>query len=227
MSLFSHLLKRLIISRTSPLPWSQCTPTRDERTKPVFYTSGRQPLKFNVSHQAGLVVLYAVTDPDDVTDDIGVDIVCPGERRGRDHETIAKEGWAHYVEIHDSVFSVADTTRLKGIEGDVDRKLRYFYALWCLREAYVKMTGDALLASWLGELEVRYFSPPGEPSVEGDKDLEIWMGREEVKGVKVQLEWALEEFMLGTVRRGGEDGVGWEELRLEDVLDEAERARDR
>lgn len=169
-----------------------------------------------------------MTDPEDVTDDIGVDIVCPSERRGRDHETIAKEGWAYYVEIHDSVFSVADTTRLKNIAGDVDRKLRYFYALWCLREAYVKMTGDALLAEWLGQLEVRYFSPPGEVPVEGDKELEIWMGERRVEGVHVRLEWALDEFMLGTVRRGeGEDTVGWEELRLEDVLEEAERARDR
>jgi 4'-phosphopantetheinyl transferase len=39
-------------------------------------------------------------------------------------------------------------------------KLRRFYALWCLREAYVKMTGEALLASWLQDLEFRRFRVP-------------------------------------------------------------------
>ncbi|KAH6671703.1 hypothetical protein B0J14DRAFT_79236 [Halenospora varia] len=36
----------------------------------------------------------------------------------------------------------------------IDAKLRRFYAMWCLRETYVKMTGEALLASWLKELEI-------------------------------------------------------------------------
>src|SRR5262249_33336031 len=45
-------------------------------------------------------------------------------------------------------------------DGDVDVRLRAFYALWCLREAYVKMTGEALLAPWLAELEFRRFRAP-------------------------------------------------------------------
>lgn len=36
----------------------------------------------------------------------------------------------------------------------IDAKVRRFYAMWCLREAYVKMSGDALLAPWLKELEI-------------------------------------------------------------------------
>lgn len=36
----------------------------------------------------------------------------------------------------------------------IEAKLRRFYAMWCLREAYVKMSGDALLAPWLKELEI-------------------------------------------------------------------------
>lgn len=34
----------------------------------------------------------------------------------------------------------------------IDAKLRKFYAYWALREAYVKMTGEALLAPWLRQL---------------------------------------------------------------------------
>ena len=36
----------------------------------------------------------------------------------------------------------------------IDKKLRRFYAHWCLREAYIKMTGEALLAPWLKDLEI-------------------------------------------------------------------------
>jgi 4'-phosphopantetheinyl transferase len=42
----------------------------------------------------------------------------------------------------------------------IEAKLRRFFALWCLREAYVKMTGEALLAKWLQELEFRRFRTP-------------------------------------------------------------------
>lgn len=42
----------------------------------------------------------------------------------------------------------------------IDAKLRRFYAFWCLREAYIKMTGEALLAPWLRKLEFRQFKVP-------------------------------------------------------------------
>ncbi|KAF3359582.1 hypothetical protein VdG1_02137 [Verticillium dahliae VDG1] len=47
-----------------------------------------------------------------------------------------------------------------------DFQLRCFYALWCLREAYVKMTGEALLAPWLRDLEFRGFRAPAAASGE-------------------------------------------------------------
>jgi 4'-phosphopantetheinyl transferase len=42
----------------------------------------------------------------------------------------------------------------------IDAKMRRFYAMWCLREAYVKMTGEALLAPWLKELEILNVEAP-------------------------------------------------------------------
>ncbi|KZF21519.1 4'-phosphopantetheinyl transferase [Xylona heveae TC161] len=42
----------------------------------------------------------------------------------------------------------------------IDAQLRLFYAHWCLKEAYIKMTGEALLAGWLKELEFRNVRPP-------------------------------------------------------------------
>ncbi|KAK2625948.1 hypothetical protein QTJ16_005260 [Diplocarpon rosae] len=46
-----------------------------------------------------------------------------------------------------------DSIAIKGSEV-LALKKRRFYAYWCLREAYVKMTGEALAAPWLKELEI-------------------------------------------------------------------------
>jgi 4'-phosphopantetheinyl transferase len=55
----------------------------------------------------------------------------------------------------------------------IDAKLRRFYAMWCLRETYVKMTGDALLAPWLKELEILDVQvPAGKGGIQGSTSLE-------------------------------------------------------
>lgn len=42
-------------------------------------------------------------------------------------------------------------------------KLRRFYAYWALKEAYIKMVGEGLLASWLKELEFLNVTAPVSP----------------------------------------------------------------
>ncbi|KAI6249457.1 4'-phosphopantetheinyl transferase NpgA [Erysiphe necator] len=42
----------------------------------------------------------------------------------------------------------------------IDNKIRKFYALWCLRESYIKMTGEALSAPWLRDLEILQIKVP-------------------------------------------------------------------
>lgn len=243
LALGSILLKRLAISRFCGVPWSEAVPTRDERTKPVFRLpgSGAQPLLFNVSHQAGLVVLFAVHDPAGFIGDdalaIGVDVVCPAERRERDHGMIAAEGWARFVDIHDEVFSPGEVATLKtqrpsGGEG-WDGPLAHFYALWCLREAYVKMTGEALLASWLRELDLRGFGPPGKgeghTGTTETQGLEVWFRGERLGDADVRMSWLLDDYMVCTAVRRGRDGksleVGeFEMLDIENVLEAAEKA---
>ena len=122
-------------------------------------------------------------EPQNVQVEVGIDIVSPAERRKRDHELIAAESWPRFVDMHADVFSPSETRYLKyevlsqvpglvsspssssgeGTPGrglsTIDAKLRAFYALWALREAYVKLTGEALLAPWLSELEFRRFRP--------------------------------------------------------------------
>lgn len=45
----------------------------------------------------------------------------------------------------------------------IEQKLRRFYAYWGLKEAYIKMVGEGLLASWLRELEFLDVVPPAVP----------------------------------------------------------------
>ncbi|CAK7216941.1 hypothetical protein SBRCBS47491_002994 [Sporothrix bragantina] len=186
MALASQLLKHLVVARCAgsdaPVPWRQTVLSRDKHGKPVYYrgeAGGSQPVVFNVSHQAGLVVLVAVYGGD-IGDNsayqVGIDIVSPSERRTRDHEMIADEarrsgtgpasGWPHFVDVHADVLAPGEVRYLKQLPfPDNDERLRSFYGLWCLREAYVKMTGEALLAEWLADLEFRAFHVPGMPSI--------------------------------------------------------------
>ena len=46
----------------------------------------------------------------------------------------------------------------------IEAKLRRFYTFWALKEAYVKLTGEALLAPWLKQVEFRNVRSP-MPSV--------------------------------------------------------------
>lgn len=179
MALASHLLKHWVVSKYCGVPWRETRLTADKNKKPIFEDgAGRQPVVFNVSHQAGLVALvaahgYGGDGGDSSKVGIGVDIVCVSERQRRDHQMIRAEGWAKFVDMHADVFGRSEAAYLKtGLSGlpahaalrtDEARRdygLRAFYTLWCLREAYVKMTGEALLAEWLGDLVFRGFAPP-------------------------------------------------------------------
>ncbi|PNY24140.1 L-aminoadipate-semialdehyde dehydrogenase-phosphopantetheinyl transferase [Tolypocladium capitatum] len=237
LALGSSLLKRLAISTYCGVGWDAAAWTRDARTKPVFLLpDGSEPLLFNVSHQAGLVVLLAAHGAPPGTS-IGVDVVCPPERRSRDHAVIAADGWPQFVDIHGEVFSTGEVARLKALPlAPLDRLLAYFYSLWCLREGYVKMSGEALLAPWLRELDLRYFAPPGEVPPEG-RGFEIWFREKRVDDVDMRLEWLLDEYMVCTaVRWGktyeapveGEDDMGkpFTHLTMDQVLADAEAARE-
>ncbi|XMA14702.1 hypothetical protein WAI453_007493 [Rhynchosporium graminicola] len=169
MSLVSHLLKHLIIAKCG-VPWSRTILSRNEKKKPVFKPESVDShvlLDFNVSHQAGIVSLIAAVGFNDVT--VGTDIVCVNERIQQDSEHISKHGFGNWVDIHADVLAdsevaaikltpINEETRRSGTV--IEKQLRKFYAVWCLREAYVKMTGDALLAPWLKELEILLVNPP-------------------------------------------------------------------
>ncbi|GAB1311593.1 holo-[acyl-carrier-protein] synthase [Madurella fahalii] len=195
----------------------------------------------------------------DAEAEVGVDVVCTSERRARDQAMVRNEGWAAFVDMHADVFGPGEVRYLKhqvlsamprleppppSAEQLADAKLRAFYALWALREAYVKLTGEALLAEWLRELEFRDFRPPTPTAgwdVPADEDetgqaaqvirqTEITFRGRKVEDVNICLRSIGPDFMIATaVRTPGnkDDGLGWrlgpyEVLSLEDVLDFAE-----
>ncbi|OTA62703.1 phosphopantetheinyl transferase [Hypoxylon sp. EC38] len=261
MSLTSHLLKHWVVSKYADVPWWETKLTRDEKTKPIYRdpVTGKQPVAFNVSHQCGIVALVAVAGYDGQVD-VGTDVVCTTERRTRDHRVINTEGWGKFVDMHADVFGRSEAAYLKSDllstqqSGDdvlpplargeeiVDFKLRCFYTLWCLREAYVKMTGDALLAPWLKDLEFRRFRAPSpgkafeqRAGADGEvgeviKDHEIVFRGEKVDDANICLRSLGPDYMTCTaVRTPGrrEDALGWdlgpfEFLSMEQILDDAE-----
>ena len=287
MSLASHLLKHLVITKYCNVNWSQSTISRDANGKPCFIPhGGTKPamMDFNVSHQAGIVSLIASVGYG-VRVDVGTDVVCANEREAHDYAHIEKQGLFDWVDMHGDVFAESELNHMKlspvsvsvesptaevsgygkdalsrcqwrnmkldvkvtGAEEStlqvdsnlvVDKKLRRFYAMWCLREAYVKMTGEALLAHWLKELEISDVQAPeaakgahGVTSlVEGEivKEFNIYFKEKKVNDVKMELTALGSAYMIaGSVKvpRGVSDLTmgSWKELNLEvDVLAIAE-----
>lgn len=97
---------------------------------------------------------------------LGIDITSPTEiysRRANPPRTEA--AFAEHASHFDSAFSDAELAEIQyhpipmppfaeASERDfVAAKMRRFSAFWALKEAYLKMTGEALVADWLRELE--------------------------------------------------------------------------
>lgn len=228
MALGSRLLKRYLIARYAHVPWDLASATRNAHTKPVFCApDGSEPLAFNVSHQAGLVVLAAALQPP-AGAALGVDVVCPTERRDRDHALVRAEGWPSFVDMHADVLGPPEVAALHRLPlPDLDRRMRHFYTLWCLREAYVKMTGEALLAPWLKSLEMRRFAPPEDAPVERT---EIWFEGRRLDDVDLHLVNVLDDFIICTAThrdsQGGRLDIGdYELLDVEEVISFGEKSR--
>ena len=107
MSLASALLKRLFVSKTLGIPWTQVRYGRKRdptHGKPcALLPDGSQaPIEFNVTHQNGLVALVGCNDPDA---ELGVDLVCTNERVDYAYKLIDREGLDGWVDIYEDIFS--------------------------------------------------------------------------------------------------------------------------
>ena len=254
MSLASHLLKHLAVTKICSIPWSASTISKAANGKPIYNpptsTPDSKSLEFNVSHQAGIVTLVAAVGK---AVDLGTDVVCVNERN--EFARFEKEGLFKYIDMHADVFAESETQALKmdvdslglpecqhldgygrdavarcqypnqkvvwkekcgevkSLDGNriAEAKLRRFYALWCLREAYVKMTGEALLAEWLRELEFRAFATPKATNGIVDKEsliagevvteFEVYFKERKVNDVAMELRAFGLDYMVASAAR--------------------------
>ncbi|KAL8705734.1 MAG: hypothetical protein Q9201_001168 [Fulgogasparrea decipioides] len=214
LSLGSQLLKHCAIVRSCQVPWSNSVISKDQNQKPCYIPveGMEKQLEFNVSHHGSLVVLAGCAETDI---QIGVDVVQIDA--GKDISKVRREGWASWVNTFEAVFSAKEIQDIVTWEpsGSLDEddaltaKLRHFYAHWCLKEAYVKMTGEALMAPWLQDMEFRNVQVP-QPASErlpshanadwGETvfDVEVWRSGEKVPELKIELQAFRDDYLIGT-----------------------------
>ena len=223
----------------------------------------KQPyIDFNISHQAGLVVLVGTTA---CGVEVGVDVTCVDERD--DMASIRKrgvgveqDGFGAWVDVYEQVLSsremadlkgwlpVGDETTGSGTGNDIRSgtlytthdsetvlrmKLRRFYTLWAYKEAYLKMTGEALLADWVKELEFDNLRAP-RPSVSGGEEDSSSLGEkvtdvvpkragEKISGTTMEIQAFEENYLIATaIRSEGArfhvDDMKYSFLNIDDIV---------
>ncbi len=233
LSLGSNLLKHRAIANTCEVPWSKAVVSEGANKKPCYKPLGAssKSLEFNVSHHGSLVALVGCPGE---SVKLGVDVVRMNWEK--DYTTVMKDGFEAWANVYEAVFSdreIKDIARfvppVRGTQQDEIRaKLRHFYAHWCLKEAYVKMTGEALLASWLKDLEFRNVQvplPASQIHTDGQVGsdwgqtcggVEIWFYGKRVTDVRLEIQAFREDYMIGTASSSVEMGFSvFKELDVE------------
>ncbi|KAL4917216.1 hypothetical protein BDW62DRAFT_184393 [Aspergillus aurantiobrunneus] len=204
--------------------------------------SDRNPMniEFNVSHQASMVAIAGTTVPANLSvggkhakPEVGIDITCVNERQGRSGEERNLASLYKYLDIFSEVFSegeIEGMKRLHGapssssssntITGSSDDRLaeygyRLLYTYWALKEAYIKMTGEALLASWLRELEFSNVIAPAPAAETGEgifgepyTGVKTTLNKNNVDDVRIEVVALESNYLFATAARGGSIGAG-------------------
>ena len=171
--------------------------------------------EFNVSHHGEVVVLVGSSYAE--KKNVGIDVVRV-EDRGTKIDWEREGGWEGWIRVFEDVFAKAEIQTLLEFQpqanGSPDKlrtaKMRLFYAYWALKEAYIKMTGEALMAPWLKDLEFRKVKAPdamadkewGLPA----SDFEIWLRGARVQGVRMELQAWGKEYLIATAVDRSEQG---------------------
>ena len=233
LSLGSSLLKHRAIANTCRVPWSEAVFSEGANKKPCYkpVSPSSKTLEFNVSHHGSLVALVGFPGE---SVKLGVDIVKMNWEK--DYATVMKDGFEAWANVYESIFSdreIKDIARFvppkRGTQQDTIRaKLRHFYAHWCLKEAYVKMTGEALLASWLKDLEFRNVQVPLSANQMSANDqngsdwgqtcggVEIWFYGKRLTDIELEIQAFREDYMIATASSSVEVGfAAFKELDVE------------
>lgn len=114
----------------------------------------------------------------------------------------------------------------------IEAKLRRFYTFWCYKEAFIKLTGEAMMAPWLRDVEFRNVRAPMPGTVprcsthgvwgERVSGVEVWLRDEHVKDVRLEIQAYEEKYMVSVAVKGGkgDEEISWEGLNLQrDILE--------
>ena len=198
MSLASCLLKRIAITQICEVPWHKAIVTLDSNKKPCFVPEGQatgKTIALNVSHHGGLVALAACPGS---KIKLGIDVMSTNHIN---IATVARQGFATWARMFDAVFSERELNDIVNFvppescdpQAEIAAKLRRFTLFWAMKEAYVKMTGEGLVALWVKHLEFLNVRTPRhakELNLESEYgeaicDAEIYLYTERVRDVKL------------------------------------------
>jgi 4'-phosphopantetheinyl transferase len=100
----------------------------------------------------------------------------------------------------------------------LEAKLRRFYTYFCVKETYIKLVGEGLLADWIKECEFRNVQVPmplegelwGEKVTAGvnreqtseqdrNDELEIWLRGKEIRNVRTEMQAFEDGFVIASM----------------------------
>jgi len=171
---------------------------------------------------------------------LGIDIACVNEDRRTPSDITSQAKFDDWVDIFSEMFSDRERSDMKTrppvlrsqmrpqeISETVAQKLRRFYAYWALKEAYIKMVGEGLMADWLKELEFFNVNAPAAvgieqwtPSAKVERYMATLFQGSMLEDVEMALVSYEEDFLIATSTRGigqeANDAVAhWTKLDIE------------
>lgn len=199
-------------------------------------TAQSQDYSLPLLQQVNLTPAPPVPEASDTQVRLGIDLACTKEDGRTPKDVTSQASLDEWVDIFGEMFSWQCRQDMKHalIPGADDatiyqKRLRRFYAYWSLKEAFIKMVGEGLLAEWLKELEFEKVIAP-EPATAGDfpddgfswafkndeeqkwtspdkivKDIEASLYGRKLDNVHLELVAYEEDFLLATSMRGVSD----------------------
>ena len=235
-ALGSRLLKHLAIVRACNIAWNASkVSAQPVNGKPCYQPpSPKGPtVEFNVSHDDNVVILAGVRGNEY---QVGIDVMNVKKARDRvawrDHG-----GWEGWINTFEAAFHPNEMKAMRDFHpsGTNDhairiQKLRLFYCYWVLKEAYIKMTGEAFRDPHIKQLEFRgvrapksaYEAPqPGNPIPWGEivKNFEVWKHGRQLQNVYMELQALGPDYVVATAISKSDDGADEQPFPPVEVID--------
>ncbi|KAI4125111.1 MAG: hypothetical protein LQ347_005488 [Umbilicaria vellea] len=130
-----------------------------------------------------------------------------------DLKEVEERGGSYKIDKEEIIVRMPDRTEQRiSPEAQLKARLRRFYTFWSLKEAYIKMTGEALLAKWLQELEFRNVrTSQTSEQLQGTElwggivsDVEVWLKNVKEGKTRMEIQAFGEDYIISTAVEGDE-----------------------